>query len=180
MTIQIGVSGSAGGEEASLNAEKAKRIGKTIAESGAVLLTGACSGLPGEAASAARKAGGKTIGISPFENRQEHLENKFPVEPYDYLVFSGMGKKGRNAVFVHSCDAVIFIGGGLGTLNEFTTAFDEGKVIGILENSGGLSGELERLSSFGGNRPGKKTGVLVKDADPQKLVEKVIEKLGEI
>ncbi len=91
-----------------------------------------------------------------------------------------MGKKGRNAVFVHSCDAMIFIGGGMGTLNEFTIAFDEGKVIGVLENSGGLSSELEKLASFGGNRQGKKLGVIVKDADAEKLVDKVLEKFMQV
>ncbi len=176
--LQIGVSGSAEGADVEASRNKAEAIGKAIAKAGAVLVTGACGGLPGEAASACKNAGGKTIGISPFESKAQHVENNFPFEQYDYLVFSGMGKKGRNAVFVHSCDAMLFIGGGMGTLNEFTIAFDEGKVIGVLENSGGLSGELEKFASFGGNRQGKKVGVIVKDADVEKLVEKVFKEIN--
>jgi len=53
--------------------------------------------------------------------------------------------KGRNVVLVHSCDVVLFIAGSIGSLNEFTIAYDEGKIIGCLIGTGGVADEVERL-----------------------------------
>jgi len=53
--------------------------------------------------------------------------------------------KGRNVVLVRSCDVVVFIAGSIGSLNEFTIAYDEGKVIGCLSGTGGVADELKRL-----------------------------------
>jgi hypothetical protein len=37
------------------------------------------------------------------------------------------------------------VAGGMGTLNEFTIAVDEGKVVGVLGGTGGIADEIERL-----------------------------------
>ena len=42
---------------------------------------------------------------------------------------------------------VLFIAGSIGSLNEFTIAYDEGKVIGCLTGTGGVADEIERLVS---------------------------------
>jgi uncharacterized protein (TIGR00725 family) len=119
---------------------KARDVGKEISSRGCFLVTGACPGIPYEAAKAAKESGGFTIGFSPASNLAEHVRRyKYPEEYLDFIVFTGMGLKGRNVPLVRSCDGIIVIDGGMGTLNEFTIAIDEGKTIGVLEGSGGIT-----------------------------------------
>ena len=48
-------------------------------------------------------------------------------------------------MLVRSCDIVLIFGGGTGSFNEFTIAYDEGKIIGCLTGTGGVADEIERL-----------------------------------
>lgn len=176
MKLKIGVMGS--GKDTSKDQEKlAQAVGKEIAAQNCILITGGCGGLPYEAASAAAAQGGLCLGFSPAATLSDHVEREgFPTSPY-VLVFTGMGKKGRNVVSVRTCDAVIFIGGRMGTLNEFTIAYDEDKVIGILEDSGGLSNTFYSLAE----QSGKVTkAIIIREKDPVKLVQEVIRKLREV
>ncbi len=176
MKLKIGVMGS-GADVDEYQEELAQTIGREIATHDCVLITGACGGLPFEAALAAAAQGGLCLGFSPAMNLKGHVEvEKFPIDPY-LLVFTGMGKKGRNVVSVRSCDAVIFIGGRIGTLNEFTIAYDEGKIIGILEDSGGFSNTFYDLAQQSGKMT---TARIVKDKDPVKLVKEIIRMLEEV
>jgi len=87
------------------------------------------------------------------------------------MLYTGMGPKGRNVILVRSADACVFVGGGMGTLNEFTIAFDELSpqcAIGILTNTGGLSDEFSRLVSLTGRSP---RAHLVAEPDPDRLME---------
>jgi predicted Rossmann-fold nucleotide-binding protein len=87
------------------------------------------------------------------------------------MIFTGMGTKGRNVILVRSADACIFADGGMGTLNEFTIAFDEfdhSRAIGILSGTGGLSNEFARLASLAGRSA---CAFLVEDSDPNRLVD---------
>lgn len=157
--------------------EKAKDVGKVIAKSGCILITGGSTGPPYEAVKAAKEHGGFTVGVSPAMNLEEHTEKyKCPTEHFDLLIFTGFEKKGRNVIAVRSCDALIFISGGTGTLNEFTIAYDEGKVCGILLESGGISSIMKELEEkYLSGR--KKSGKVIYDSDPDKLVEAVISEL---
>ena len=121
-----------------------------------VLLSGGCPGYPHAAATGAASAGGLTVAVSPAANRSEHstLYN-YPLDS-DITVYTGMGRKGRNVILVRSADAGIFIGGGMGTLNEFTIAFEEwgsSGAIGILAETGGISDRLTDLISVVGKSP---------------------------
>jgi hypothetical protein len=157
--------------------ELAKVIGEAIAAQGCIIVTGSGTGLPHEAALAAAAKGGICLGFSPAMNLREHIEKyKFPAEPY-ILIFTGMEKKGRNIISIRSCDAVIFVGGRFGTLNEFTIAYDEAderKVIGILEGSGGFSDKLFTLATESGK---KSKATIIREKDPAELVNKVIRTL---
>jgi hypothetical protein len=145
MKIKIGVMGSA--EEAPAICEKANALGKAIAARGAILLTGATTGLVYVTGKAARDAGAMHIGISPAHDVQEHLERYgLPTDACDAIIYTGFGLKGRNVVLVRSCDVVLFIAGSIGSLNEFTIAYDEGRVIGCLVGTGGVADEIERLA----------------------------------
>jgi predicted Rossmann-fold nucleotide-binding protein len=91
------------------------------------------------------------------------------------LVYTGFGLKGRNVVLVRSCDIVLFIAGGMGSLNEFTIAHDEGKIIGCLSGTGGVADEADYLL----RKFSRETGARVfQDADPDSLVAKCIEALN--
>ena len=111
------------------------------------------------------------MGISPAASHEEH--NMLYSYPPDsrVMLYTGMGPKGRNVILVRSADACVFVGGGMGTLNEFTIAFDELSprcAIGILTSTGGLSDELSRLVSLTGRSP---RAPLVAEPDPDKLME---------
>jgi uncharacterized protein (TIGR00725 family) len=146
----------------------AERLGITLAESGCILVTGATTGLPDLVAQAFRRHGGFALGISPAQDRKEHLERYgLPDEGADVIVYTGFGYKGRNVINVRCADIVLLFGGATGTLNEFTIAYDEGKIIGVLEGTGGIADHIREVIQFC-KRPTR--GVVVFEKDPQKLV----------
>ena len=150
MKLKVGVMGSAndtllGGVPETLRGT-AEALGQAIAARDVLLLTGATTGVTQVVARSARAAGGFHIGISPAANEDEHLGRyELPLEDCDSVIYTGFGLKGRNVVLVRSCDVVLFIGGSMGSLNEFTIAHDEGRVIGCLTGTGGVADEAERL-----------------------------------
>ncbi len=124
----------------------AESLGAAIAQAGCFLVTGATTGLPALVATAFRKQGGFALGISPAENRAEHVQRYgLPEDGADVIVYTGFGYKGRNVINIRSSDIVIIFGGATGTLNEFTIAYDEGKVIGVLAGSGGVADHIEKI-----------------------------------
>jgi uncharacterized protein (TIGR00725 family) len=150
MKIKIGVMGSAdntlaGGVSDAVR-EKGEALGREIAARDCLLLTGATTGLTYIVGKSARDAGAFHIGISPASNEREHVERyALPLDSCDSIIYTGFGLKGRNVVLVRSCDIVLFIGGSWGTLNEFSIAHDEGRVMGCLTGTGGVADEAERL-----------------------------------
>src|ERR1043165_5175871 len=133
MKIKIGVMGSADEAATPEIGELARALGNAIAARDCILFTGATTGIIYVVGKTAHEAGAFHIGISPGSNEREHSElYKLPVDACDALVYTGFGLKGRNVVLVRSCDVVLFIAGAMGSLNEFTIAHDEGKIIGCL------------------------------------------------
>lgn len=129
--------------------EIAERLGKIMAERGCVLVTGATTGLPDLVSRAARASGGLTIGISPASSKEEHVNRyNLPTDGADVIVYTGFGLKGRNVINIRSSDIVIIFGGGMGALNEFTIAYDEGKVVGVLDGSGGIADHIREIVEF--------------------------------
>jgi len=113
------------------------------------------------------------MGVSPAFSEQEHVNQyKSPREYYDIILYTGMGLMERDIVNIRSSDAIILLGGGVGTLNEFTVAYDEQKVIGVLSGSGGVSDHIEEILKIC-NR--KLSDNIVFDEDPKKLLDKVLE-----
>lgn len=154
------------------NIRKAIELGHYIAKADCILVNGACPGLPDEAAFGAHKAGGFTLGVSPAFSEKEHTERyKSPQDYYDFIIYTGMGLMERDIINIRSSDAIILLGGGIGTLNEFTVAFDEGKVIGVLEGSGGVANHIPTIVEIC-NR--EMTDKIVFDSDPKALLEKVL------
>lgn len=149
---------------------KAERLAQVIAAKDVVLLTGATTGIIYVVGKTAHEAGGFHIGISPGSNEREHVElYKLPLDACDTLIYTGFGLKGRNVVLVRSCDIVLFVAGAMGSLNEFTIAHDEGKIIGCLTGTGGVADESEYLLQRFGKR-----GIaarMFQNEDPEKLIE---------
>jgi uncharacterized protein (TIGR00725 family) len=167
MKTKIGVMGSA--EEAPEVLKAARALGNAIAARQAILLTGATTGLVYATGKAAHDAGAMHIGISPAHNAHEHRERyKLPIDACDAIIYTGFGLKGRNVVLVRSCDIAIFIAGSMGSLNELTIAYDEGKIIGCLTGTGGVADETERLLQV--LRKETKSRIFY-DKDPEKLVD---------
>jgi uncharacterized protein (TIGR00725 family) len=173
MTIAIGVMGSAGDGAGSRGKEglaaKANALAKAIAARELLLLTGATTGIVYLVGKAAHDSGIFHVGISPANDSREHVDKyKLPVDACDLIVYTGFGLKGRNVVLVRSCDIVLFIAGAMGSLNEFTIAHDEGKVIGCLTGTGGVADEANYLLK----KFSKDTGARVfQNNDPAKLID---------
>lgn len=176
MKVKIGVMGSAressGASANDAPAEKAIALAQAIASRDLLLLTGATTGLVYVFGKAAQDAGVFHLGISPAANEWEHVEKyKLPLDACDVIVYTGFGLKGRNVVLVRTCDIVLFIAGSMGSLNEFTIAHDEGKVIGCLRGTGGVADEADYLLA----KFSKETGAQVfQHTDPAKLVDACI------
>lgn len=180
MKTKVGVMGSAddtlprGGIVGRLR-EKAEALGRALAARDVVVLTGATTGLPHLVGSTAHRAGAFHVGISPAENSAEHSSKfKLPTGNYDLQIYTGFGLKGRNVVLVRSCDIVLIIGGSMGSLNEFTIAVDEERVIGCLSGTGGVADEVERLMQ---TLPKKRDACVLHDDDPSRLLDACLDAL---
>jgi uncharacterized protein (TIGR00725 family) len=133
-----------------------------------VLVTGATTGFPNIVSRAAQERGCLTIGISPASSREEHRSRYLlPDDGVDVIVYTGFGLKGRNVVNVRSSDIVIIFGGGIGTLNEFTIAYDEGKVIGVLEGTGGVADQIKKIVALSNTSRSE----LVFESSPEDLID---------
>ena len=169
--LTVGVMGSAGGNYSEEIAGRLRRLGAAIAERGYVLITGACPGMPHEAVRGANEKHGIVIGISPALNVKEHVvEYHSPTHGYDAMIYTGSGLMGREIENIRSCDVVVFAGGRSGTLGEFAIAYDEGKVIGVLEGTGGITEHLQKIVSF---MQKKTKAIICRDSDPELLLDKL-------
>ncbi|HSQ23823.1 MAG TPA: hypothetical protein VLN44_05425 [Pyrinomonadaceae bacterium] len=167
--IKVGVMGSADEAASSEISEIARALALEIARRDLILLTGATTGIIHLIGKAAREAGAFHIGISPGANEREHADRyRLPADACDAIVYTGFGLKGRNVVLVRSCDVVLFVAGSIGSLNEFTIAYDEGKTIGCLIGTGGVADEAKRIVEAL-RKPTE--GRIVYDGNPVRLLE---------
>lgn len=143
MSYQICVSGAAKGASVKEGKELAFALGQQVAKAGHMLMTGATTGLPDFAAQGAKSEGGQSVGLSPAASRVEHVKKyHLPTGCYDVILFTGLHYVGRDSLLVASSDAVVSIGGRLGTLHEFTISMEMDKPIGFLMGAGGVSDEI--------------------------------------
>ncbi len=180
--IKICVSGAAETGHCGINAlDKAKELGREIARQGAALVTGATTGFALWVAMGAKEEGGISIGVSPAASEREHVEvYKLPIDYMDLIMYTGFGYAGRDILLTRCADAVICGCGRVGTIHEFTVAFEDGKPIGIFEGPWEMGEELKEIIEKS-HRPSAK---IVTGNDPKKLLEDVIalvkkDKIGE-
>jgi len=177
MKYKIAVSGAAQISHCAKNVEKlASEVGREIVRQNCILITGATTGVPYFAAKGANHAG-VSIGFSPAASELEHRKvYKLPLDEFDVMVYTGFDYSGRNLLMTRAADAVIIICGRMGTLNEFTIAYEDGKPLGVLQGSGGTADLIKYLTE----RPHKKRGTIIYDTDPRRLVQKIIGHLKKI
>jgi len=175
MKYKIAVSGAAQLTVCSKSASKlAEEVGKEIILQGCMLITGATTGIPYFAAKGAKKARGFSIGFSPAVSESAHIKTyRLPIDAFDVIVYTGFDYAGRNLLMTRAADGVIVICGRMGTLNEFTIAFEDQKPIGVLEGSGGTADRIKELTR-GPFRGEKK---IVFSRNPKELVAKLIKSI---
>lgn len=153
--------------------ERAKELGREIVRQGAVLVTGATTGFPLWAAMGAKEAGGLSIGLSPASSEKEHIEvYGLPVDYLDIIVYTGFGYSGRNLLLTRSSDAVIVGCGRIGTVNEFTIAFEDHKPLGVLRGPWEMDEVLELMVEKSGR---KQEGTILWNENAKDLVAGLVD-----
>ncbi|MBI5140187.1 MAG: LOG family protein [Candidatus Vogelbacteria bacterium] len=175
LKIKIAVSGAA--ETSFLSNENLKlceALGREIVLQGAVLVSGATTGVPLWAAKGAKIEGGLSIGMSPATSEEEHVElYKLPLEFMDFIVYTGFGYVGRDILLTRTSDAVLIGPGRIGTLHEFTVAFEDKKPMGILTGDWDTDDIIKEVIVKSHRMDEHKE--IVFDSDPKTLVAKVLE-----
>lgn len=173
MPLKIGIMGGASGEPPARSLDLAAQLGEAVANAQCIVITGACPGLPLAAARGAKRQGGTVIGVSPALSLDEHAFNyESPTLAHDVLIFTGSGLMGREVVNIRSSDMVVFVGGSSGTLGELAIAYDEGKLIGVLTGTGGISDMAEAILAACQKQTGAR---VVYDDDPNRLIADLLE-----
>ncbi len=167
--MQIGVIGSTADLKYSSEIKKiAEELGKEIALSGNILVFGAekdYDSIPTIAACEARKNGGLAIGITYGKEK-----NIFCKDSADVVIYSGLERGGgREFVLVNSCDVIIAISGGSGTLNEMAIAYQLNIPIIAIQGTGGWADKM--ADKFFDNRNRLK---VISVSSPKEAIEKAI------
>ncbi len=175
MKLKIGVMGSAADVKDAVLKERAREVGREIARHNCILVNGATTGMPNEAAIGCKEEDGFVMGVSPAMDLNDHAKNwKLPYKEYDLIVYTGQGFMYRDILNIRTSDAIVFLRGSVGTLNEFTIGFEEGKVMGILEDMGGISSFFDEIIQISE----KKTGaVIIYEKDPKVLIRKLVQEV---
>jgi len=151
----------------------AKELGREIARQGAILSTGATSGFPNFAAKGYKESNGFfSLGLSPAADSSEHTNlYLLPLESCDVTIFTGFGFPVRDIMLVKSSDAVVVGCGRIGTLHEFTVAWESNIPIGILEGPWPTDEVIRDII-----RNSARTNIkVIFDSSPKKLIIRLIE-----
>ena len=173
LKLKIGMSGAAETGTCGLHAlESAKALGREVIKQGGVLVTGATSGFPLWASMGAKEERGIVLGLSPAINEKEHIEvYRLPIDYTDLIVYTGFGFPGRDILFTRSCDGMLIGCGRIGTIHEFTIAFEDNKPMGILEGEWTMDETIKEILARA-NRPNDN---IIFDTDPARLVTRLME-----
>ena len=148
--------------------ESAKDLGREIVRQGGILVTGATTGFPLWAAMGAKEAGGISVGLSPATSEKEHVEvYGLPLDYLDIIIYTGFGYSGRNLLLTRASDGVIVGCGRIGTVNEFTIAFEDHKPLGVLRGPWEMDEVLDNMLEKSHRR---EEGKVIFDESPKKLV----------
>ncbi len=153
----------------------AEELGREIARHGAVLTDGATTGFPFWSAKGAKEEGGMVVGFSPAISEDEHVTRyDLPLDYHDIIVYTGSGYSMRNLILTRAADAILIGCGRMGTMNEFTIAFEDKKPIGVLEGEWETD-EVLRLLIEKSHRADEMKGKIIFDSDPKQLISRILE-----
>jgi len=156
--------------------EIGKELGREVVRQGAVLVTGATTGFPLWSAAGAKEAGGVSIGLSPASTEREHVEvYGLPLDYLDLIIYTGFGYSGRNLLLTRTSDAVIVGCGRIGTINEFTIAYEDGKPVGVLEGEWATDEVLKEMM----DKSHRQNDKVIFDSDPKRLVSRLLGMISE-
>lgn len=176
--IVISVSGAA--EVAHCGAEAlniAKELGREIARQGHILSTGATSGFPYASTQGYKEEKGMfSLGLSPAANEKEH-KNLYllPLDSCDVIIYTGFGFPVRDVMLVKSSDAMVLGCGRIGTIHEFTVAFESNMPVGILEGPWTTDAVIRDIIR-NSNRTNPN---IIFDSNPKRLLERLTEMVKE-
>tara|TARA_Y100000310_G_C20666445_1_gene807756 strand:+ start:263 stop:913 length:651 start_codon:yes stop_codon:yes gene_type:complete len=172
--IKIAISGAAETDHCGDEAlDLALSLGREIVEQDAMVVTGATTGFPLWVSRGAKEAGGTIIGISPAGSEREHVElYKLPLEYMDLVIYTGSGYSGRDILLTRSSDAVIVGCGRIGTIHEFTVAFEDKKPIGVYEGPWETDEQFKDMLEKSHRQ--KDNDKIIFEKDPKKLVSELI------
>ena len=152
---------------------KALEVGRECARAGVQLSTGATSGFPMYVAQGYKEIDGAPLsfGLSPAVNKTEHIEvYKLPTDYMDIIIYTGFGFPGRDLMLVRSSDAIIIGCGRIGTIHEFTVAWESEMPIGILEGEWATDEVIKNIIA----NSNRENPLVVFDSDPKRLVDKIV------
>lgn len=174
---KIAVSGAAETGHCGDNAlEKALALGKEIVKQNAILVTGATTGFPLWVSKGAKEAGGAVIGISPAETEREHVElYNLPLDYMDLIIYTGSGYSGRDILMTRSSDAVICGCGRVGTIHEFTVAFEDKKPLGVYQGEWPTDEVIKHML----REAHRENEFVVFEADPHILIKTLLSMVHE-
>ena len=147
--------------------EAAREVGREIARQGCVLVCGGLTGVMEAAAKGAKQEGGLTVGLLPGLDRQD--ANRY----IDVPIATGLGYV-RNHLIIRTSDAVIMVGGGIGTLNELTLAYQEKPTV-VLEGTGGWADRVRTFAYEGMYLDASRTGCIRYTDRPAEAVALAVE-----
>ena len=168
--IRIGVIGQSGEIPGPVQ-ELVEEVGREIAKSGALLLTGGTNGVMAYVSRGAQQAGGLVVGILPGDTMD--LANEY----IDIPITTGLSFDYRSLILVHSSDAIIMIGGANGTLAELSIAYLNRKPVIVLETSGGWAGRVRTVAYEGGYLDERKNVKLDYAQTAREAVELALERV---
>lgn len=103
----------------------ARAVGALAARRGAIVVCGGLGGVMEACAEGAASEGGTVVGLLPGDDRgagNEHLT---------VALATGLGQL-RNGLLVRSCDGLVAVGGGWGTMSEIALALRTGRPVAVL------------------------------------------------
>ncbi|HET8569321.1 MAG TPA: TIGR00725 family protein [Candidatus Limnocylindria bacterium] len=143
--------------------DAAEEVGRLLARAGAVVVSGGLSGVMEAVSRGAKSAGGIVVGILPGYDKAD-------ANPYvDIAITTGMGFM-RDVLNVRAADAVVMIGGGVGTLHELTVAYEDKPTV-ILEGTGGWADRIREVAYDGKHLEEARRATLHYASSPREAVE---------
>jgi uncharacterized protein (TIGR00725 family) len=130
----------------------AKDIARYLAEKSITVVTGGCSGIPALCIEEAYKCGAETIGYFPHKDQDDYKDRQHEENTHDIKFYSTAhfihGFTARSLEMIKNVDAAIVLNGRIGTLSEFGVAIEEGLPLAVIEGTGGITDELQRLTKL--------------------------------